>query len=726
MLSRLQAIAVQGGDPVRIAAASQELNAEVLLLLGSIAASERRFPEAIALYRESLALHPDLETQLGFAKLLAQAGEGAEAVNLAQAAAAAEPKNARVFALLGNILRASGRDKEAVDALSHALELDPNPSVAFALGSTLLATRDKTRADQIFARILAGSDGAAIWHVAIGDAYRESDYLSEAAAEFRKAIAEDPRATHAEFFLGLVNLQMNEWGPNSESFLHLRKSLEQNPREYLSNFYLGALESTDGSDIASSNRHLHAAALANPTQPEVWIYLGQNANRENRTDEAIADLRKAIELTGSDESRNQYQVRRAYFTLGRLLLARGQREEGQKLLAAYKRTSSLDAAAAGKDVADREGSGAAALKPSGSLSELSGSPATQEAAKAVSQQPEAAQISPELKSAEAQLRTLLSSGFNDLGTAEARQQQYADALRDFKEAERWGTPSPQLLRNIASAAYRLNTSTEVERALTQYFLSTPLPNDPRARLMLATAQFDLGRFPEAAHNFQAAGDLALADSKTTYSYAFSLVRDGHAQEANALADRLMAMQLPSSLLALVCHIYFDAENYASSNTCYRRVAADDPTLRTAHYFVGESLIHLDRSSDAIPELRQEMELTPEEPNVQSALAFALSQTSHRDEAKTLLQRAVATHPEHADAQYQLGKLLLEDGDVAASITHLEASETSDNSKDYTHYQLAAAYRKAGRAADAERELQAYRKAKELHRNDRALPVTAQP
>ena len=115
----------------------------------------------------------------------------------------------------------------------------------------------------------------------------------------------------------------------------------------------------------------------------------------------------------------------------------------------------------------------------------------------------------------------------------------------------------------------------------------------------------------------------MADPRTVYSYAFSLAHTGRAKEATALADSLASSDLPADRLALVCNIYFTAENYAASTTCYRKLVQQDPAFHTAHYFVAQSLLHQDRPADAIPELRQELALTPDEPNVQSALAFAL-------------------------------------------------------------------------------------------------------
>lgn len=730
-LSRAQAAALQSGDPVAIAQASRSLNAELLSLLATLKLSENRPDEAATLTRDSLSLQDSSEVRLRLAKILLRSGHRAEAIAAAQQVTAAEPENTAAWTTLGTALRADGRQKEAADALTHALELKSDVSIAYALASSLLAIHDKGKSDEIFHRILAASGDSAAWHVAIGDAYRENGYMPEAAEQFRTALARDPRVSHGEFFLGLVNLQMNQWGPNAESFAHLRKAVQQNPHEYLSNFYLGAMEATEGSDLASSDRHLKAAAQADPSQPEVWIYLGQNANREKNFADAKLYLRKAIALTGSNEAPNNYQVRRAYFTLGRILIADGDRAEGQRLLADYKRTEQLAVAEAAASIhatqddanaANAHATDAAAENDLGSLAVKPGTSAP--SSPAVTDTLPEAQAAP-LRAAELQLRKMLASGYNDLGTAEARQQQYALALASFQQAEQWDTPTATLLHNIGIAAYRTGNSPEVDRALVKYFALSPTPVDPRARVTLAMAQFDLGLFPDAAKSFGAAGDLATSDPRTAYSYAFSLARDGQAQEANALADKLSAAPLPPEILSLVCHLYFDAENYKGSESCYRKIVAQDPAMKTMHYFVGESLLKLDRPAEAIPELKQELTLSPGEPNVQSALAFALLQTSHKDDARALLEQTVAAHPDHAESQYELGKLLLENGDAANAVPHLEASEKNDGSKDYVHYQLGTAYRKTGRPSDAEREFKAYREIKDRHRNDRAIPQAKQ-
>ena len=85
----------------------------------------------------------------------------------------------------------------------------------------------------------------------------------------------------------------------------------------------------------------------------------------------------------------------------------------------------------------------------------------------------------------------------------------------------------------------------------------------------------------------------------------------------------------------------------------------------------------------------------------------------------LLEKLTTAHPTHAQAQYQLGKALLEQEKTSDAIPHLELAAKNDPAPDYIHYQLGTAYRKAGRTADADRELTLYRDIKA--RNRQAAP-----
>jgi tetratricopeptide (TPR) repeat protein len=320
----------------------------------------------------------------------------------------------------------------------------------------------------------------------------------------------------------------------------------------------------------------------------------------------------------------------------------------------------------------------------------------------------------QLRHREGQLRQVLSNGFNDWGTAEARQQQYQTALAHFQQAEKWDAATPGLMRNLGTAAFLLQNYQESARALTSVVAQDP--NDQRSRLMLAMSFFSLEKFADAAQSFAPIGDAVMQDTRSAYAWAFSLARTNQQQQANQIIDNLAARDLAPDVRMLVCQLYNTTENYEYAVPCFRRLAEENPTMPHAHFEAGAALVHFDRPADAIPELRAELKLNPQDVEAQYYLAFALLETSQKDEALSLLRTVIAEKPDHSQAQYQLGKVLLEDGKIDEAIPHLEAAAKLDASSDYIHYQLQIAYRRAGRAEDANRELEIYKQIKASHRN----------
>lgn len=311
-----------------------------------------------------------------------------------------------------------------------------------------------------------------------------------------------------------------------------------------------------------------------------------------------------------------------------------------------------------------------------------------------------------LKVREQQLRQILGSAFNDWGAAEAHEQQYVEALKHFKESERWNASTPGLMRNLGVAAFQQEEYSESARALATVVATSP--NDQSSRLMLAMSLFSLERFSEAARNFTEISDLTMQDTRTAYAWSYSLVRSNQPQQANVIADILAARNLSPDVHLLVCKLYTASENYEHSIPCFRTIADQNPEMPGVHYELGATLIHLDKPTDAIPELREELKINPRDIDAQYDLAYALSEVSHKEEALSLLRSVLVLNPNYPQAQYQLGKLLLEEGETEEAIRHLEAATKLSPDDAFVHYQLQVAYRRAERIEDANRELQRYK------------------
>jgi tetratricopeptide (TPR) repeat protein len=100
--------------------------ADAMYRLGRFYQGQRRYAEAIAAYRQALALDPGYaDAQNGLGVIYAEQGHHDEAVKAFQAAIAASPRAAYLHNNLGYVLLLQGSNEKAVEVLEEARRLEP-------------------------------------------------------------------------------------------------------------------------------------------------------------------------------------------------------------------------------------------------------------------------------------------------------------------------------------------------------------------------------------------------------------------------------------------------------------------------------------------------------------------------------------------------------------------------------------------------------------------------
>ena len=731
--SRLKAAAAarDSGGPGDVARANFLVLALAFRKLGNVRVAESAFSQAAELYQRSLAWEDAAETHVSLAIADLYANRPDDSLVEAAKALLLDPKSARAFNIQGKAWMKKRDYHKAVDSLERSVELHSEFESAYALGVSLLSLKDpesKKKAAQVFDTIVSAMGDSGSLHVLFGHAYREAEMQDDAIRELRKAIALDTRTPHAHYFLGLALLWKNEWTDTPEIRQEFVTELSNYPRDFLANYFLGYLDSNDRRyDVA--NVHLKAAAEIDASWPEPWLFLGLNAYAQGDLPRSEAYLRKCIELTGKDESRGNYQVRRAYVTLGRILTTSGRADEAAPYLERareFQRQSLAEAQQVVAGKASDEGS----VSPAAVVALLN---RQEDQALPLPTQPvdptlpldsavlARSGLSEETKKAAAaeenQLRSILGTSFNDLATSEAIRHDYSSALAHYQEAERWNSTVPGLLRNLGVSAFRAQNYQECVRALSQVLADNS--SDAVARAMLGSAYFGLDNYREAARTIATLGERAMHDSTLGYTWAASLSRLGELTQATQILQEYEKSDLSPDAILLVGQLWIDMSDYARAVESFHRALYRDASLARAHYFAGLAQLRWDHTNEALEEFNAALKLTPDDPDATIGLAYVYLQQAKQAEAIGLFRSVIATHPENGNAHYQLGKLLLDAGNVQEAVGHLEAAARALPQTDYVHYQLQAAYRKQSRIAEADRELQTYR---ELKAKNRALTV----
>jgi tetratricopeptide (TPR) repeat protein len=700
------------GDPVTVARANYLVIAAALREVANLKVIESDDAGAVELYRGSLQYEDTPGTYAAMAFAETRAGDLDKAIEFARKALAGDPENLRAERILASALDQKGEYAEAIEPFSRIAQAEPTVDDLYPLAECLLQTRkpeNKARAAEVFDQMLKIAGDSGSLHVLFGRAYRDGDFMQDAIREFNRAIAMDPRTPHAHYFLGLAQLVLSDWKPTPGAEAALRTEAEYYPDDYLANFMLGFLTSEEH-QYEESNKALLAASKLSPSSPDPFLYLGLNAFSQGRMDIAEKMLRKAVEFTGSDESRANYQIRRAYVDLAQILFKSGRQEESAAFAAKAR-------ALQNKTMADSQQTVSALMAAGGTASAAAVMPLRRKEEKQSAQPARDSddplariKLTPEqLTAAEARekmLRSVLALAFNDLATSEAVEGEYALALGNYQRAEQWDTALPGLEKNLGMCAYRVKDYAEVVRALSR---ALPLQPDSSAlRAMLGASYFAMDQYAEAAQTFAPLGPRAMRDSEIGYAWAASLTHIGDLQKATEVLTAFEAEPRSNETLLIIGQLWTEIGDFARAISTLQRALESDPALLKAHLYMGLAYIHWAHWPEAQKEFQAELVLNPTDPVAQYHLGFVYLQQSRTDDAAALFSQVIAAHPDYANAQYELGKILIDRGQLEDAVGHLEAAVRLSPQADYMHYQLQAVYRKLGRSADADRELEIYK------------------
>jgi tetratricopeptide (TPR) repeat protein len=574
--------AQQSGDPEQIARANKRIIAAALLQMAEIRSMEGLVPTSIDLLKQSKDYEDTPSLHMSLALAYAGLGSIDDALQECDHFLRAQPKSAVGWGLQGRFWAMKKEYQKAVEAFEKSLAIQPDLDVAYSMGSALLNLHDTAKAAIVFKRMERLTEKPEMVHIMAGRAYEGVKLQPEAEREYKAAIAINPKTSRGHYFLGLFYLVKNSWEPIPEARQQFLAEVAINPKDFFGNYFLGYLASVE-KKYGEADKFLRVAAAAKPDWPEPYLYMGLNAYGAGSDSNAETLLRKAITLTGTDEARNNFQIRRAYFTLGRILIRTGKREEGTELIKKSREmetklvVNARNQALSSKEIVSSTPTSQRSLSDQVILAVPVSDPTAPVNDDVLNRLNLSEEQKLQAKLAEKQLRGILSNAYNDLGTSEARQKDYALALTHFRDAERWQGDTPGLKRNIGMAAYLSGNFTESIRALREVVAINP--TDQRSEAMLAMSLFSIQDYPAAANTFGKIPDLAMGDPQMSYGWAASLARSNDREHAASILEKMINRPLPDGLLVRACQLYDEMQNKSGAQSCFEKAKQQDPTVK---------------------------------------------------------------------------------------------------------------------------------------------------
>jgi tetratricopeptide (TPR) repeat protein len=604
----------------KLSEAAEQYRAFLADALGELAAGYglvQDYTHAAPLFDEALTLEPDSKSLLlEYARTALALGDLARAKTLTTELIQKYPGDreelAQAHQVLGRTLLKLNQNQEARKELELAVALDPTFPNGYDLAVACLDLGDEKCAVQIFIEMEKSFGDTAEIHMAFGRAYGDSDSQPRAVMEFRRAIEENPRLPGAHYLLAAVLLATGgDEGHLEEAETELKKELTISPHDSMTYAALGKIAVTHH-NYADAEAYLKKAILFGSRSPDAYLYLGQMYFSTNRTAEAEAALKQCIRLT-TDVSLNRYQVQKAHFLLGRILMQKGEQ----------------DAAHAEMDIS-RELANKTLAQDKSALTGLTDTPISGNVQAPVTEAGTtppvtATTVDPmtlrKVESIKKQIKLPVADSYNNLGAIAATNNDYSGAVKYFERSAEWNPSLEGLDYNWGRAAFAESQFAEAIMPLSRYVKSHP--DDIGGRSVLAISQFMTGNYRGCVDALEPVIRTPDLTPQAQYVYAESMVRMGQVASG---AERLGALEKLHPEIPDVHRALGEALDQQGN----RQRALEE--LRTAiqlspgdpdsHYDLGRMELESGDKAAAIPELETATRLLPESEKFHHELADA--------------------------------------------------------------------------------------------------------
>ncbi len=297
-----------------------------------------------------------------------------------------------------------------------------------------------------------------------------------------------------------------------------------------------------------------------------------------------------------------------------------------------------------------------------------------------------------------ELDPALPAGFVNLGQAYMENHDYTNAVPALKHAL-------QLDPNLAPAHLLLGYA-----LLAQGYAAQAIPHLQKVKEQgaLGIAQIETGDLPEAVKNLQA----ALAKRPDDPDLLYYCGRASGLLSKQSIDTLLASYPDSSRAHQALAENYYVLRQMPQAEKEYKEALRLRPDTPHLHLELGLVYAGASQWEQAEQEFRAETQLQPGNAEASYRLGDALLQQGKAQEARVALERADRLKPEMPETLYALGKAASLSGDPAGAEKawlKVISIEKESSIAAQAHFELAGLYRKQGKAAEAEREMQEFTK-----------------
>jgi tetratricopeptide (TPR) repeat protein len=298
----------------------------------------------------------------------------------------------------------------------------------------------------------------------------------------------------------------------------------------------------------------------------------------------------------------------------------------------------------------------------------------------------------------------LGAAYNNLGALYLKRHEYSKAAAILAKGLAVDPAMPSASMLLGMALYEMAQYAEARPRLEAALRAKP--DDDNAELLLANDLIKLFEFEAAEGHL-----LRLTRRQPRNQEAWYLLGKVHMQLAERAFAKLDDID-PDSVLSheIRGDVMSVMNNFPGALLEYKKAVELAPKQPGTHYKLGDAYWAWNEWAAAATEFQAELLNDPSNCLAQWKLGnILLEQHMNPEEALSDIDKALAICPNLTEARVDRGRALIRLNREAEAIRDLQAAAQSSPNESSIHFFLAQAYRKTGRAQEAQSEMQLFNK-----------------
>jgi len=303
-----------------------------------------------------------------------------------------------------------------------------------------------------------------------------------------------------------------------------------------------------------------------------------------------------------------------------------------------------------------------------------------------------------------QIQPHLGAAYNNLGALYLKRREYSKAAAVLQKGLAVDPTMSSASMLLGMALYEMAQYAEARPRLEAALHANP--EDDNVELLLANDLIKLDEYEAAEGHL-----LRLSRRQPRNQEAWYLLGKVYMQLAERAFGKLDDID-PDSVLSheIRGDVMSVMNNFPGALLEYKKAVELAPKQPGTHYKLGDEYWVWHEWAAATREFQAELSNDPSNCLAQWKLGnILLEQDLNRDEALSDIDKALAICPNLTEARVDRGRALIRLNREAEAIKDLQAASQSSPKEPSIHFLLAQAYRKTGRAQEAQSEMQLYRK-----------------